>query len=437
MSSKFSNEQNASDARLNTWTKKIKAETVESQRTGKLVESSDVEEFSVDEEIDLVNNLAEDVGNFRRTAFDAAETGHQSSSEHEIRTAEMAAATTMSVDRFGFLASSCHASKPSKIAGKGGSLDKQKNMIRMRKNSRRAQKWLAMMSEWSRFKNSQKLKNRCRKGIPDEIRAMAWMKLTGAEELMLQHEDGLYDRLVDVKEAPWEKQILLDVDRTFPQHVMYAEVGGEGQRKLFRVLRAYSLYDPDLGYCQGLAFVVGFLCTYLLEKDCFWLLCAIMNGSSKYALTSLYAEGMPKVRVALSTLDILLEKACPRLSKCLYRLGISSHMYATSWFMSIFTSSLPFAVTVRIWDMFLCEGWKTLYRVALALLSIFGSKTTKNGDGLDFATMLRNIQEGLPEVLNQYPPGKLVRTALKIRLTSKLIEEVEADATDAWGIERI
>lgn len=30
-----------------------------------------------------------------------------------------------------------------------------------------------------------------------------------------------------------------------------------GQKALERVLRAYNLYDAELGYCQGLAFLVG------------------------------------------------------------------------------------------------------------------------------------------------------------------------------------
>ena len=260
------------------------------------------------------------------------------------------------------------------------------------------------------------------------------MKLSGADNLAQHYGKDYYSKLLDIKDAPWEDQILLDVDRTFPRHVIYAEVGGNGQRKLFRVLRAYSLFRPDLGYCQGLAFVVGFLCTYLLEEDCFWLLVAIMQESSKYALVTLYAKGMPQLRVTLSALDVLLEKACPRLSRCLSKLGIASHMYATSWFMSLFTSNLPFALSVRIWDMFLSEGWKVLYRVALGLLCAF-DKTIKYDQELDFAVMLRKMQSGLPALLKKYSAEAIITFALGVRLSTKQILQVEADAKDAWQID--
>lgn len=39
----------------------------------------------------------------------------------------------------------------------------------------------------------------------------------------------------------------------------FKEPGGEGQEMLFNVIKAYSLFDPQVGYCQGLHFVVGVL----------------------------------------------------------------------------------------------------------------------------------------------------------------------------------
>ena len=30
-----------------------------------------------------------------------------------------------------------------------------------------------------------------------------------------------------------------------------------GQKKLYNLLKAYSVFDSEVGYCQGLSFVVG------------------------------------------------------------------------------------------------------------------------------------------------------------------------------------
>lgn len=47
--------------------------------------------------------------------------------------------------------------------------------------------------------------------------------------------------------------------RTFPHHEYFTDGHGIGQENLFNVLKAYSLYDPEVGYCQGLPFVVAIL----------------------------------------------------------------------------------------------------------------------------------------------------------------------------------
>lgn len=55
-----------------------------------------------------------------------------------------------------------------------------------------------------------------------------------------------------------EKLIQRDLSRTFPKHD-YFQPDGPGQEALFNVIKAYSLYDQEVGYCQGISFVVGAL----------------------------------------------------------------------------------------------------------------------------------------------------------------------------------
>jgi hypothetical protein len=45
-----------------------------------------------------------------------------------------------------------------------------------------------------------------------------------------------------------------------------------GQASLRRVLRAYSFYDREVGYCQGMNFIAGMFLTFMSEEDAFWLL---------------------------------------------------------------------------------------------------------------------------------------------------------------------
>lgn len=54
-----------------------------------------------------------------------------------------------------------------------------------------------------------------------------------------------------------EKAIIRDLNRTFPSHEYFHDKAGVGQNNLLNIMKAYSLYDDEVGYCQGMAFVVG------------------------------------------------------------------------------------------------------------------------------------------------------------------------------------
>ena len=46
-------------------------------------------------------------------------------------------------------------------------------------------------------------------------------------------------------------QIDLDVNRTYRDHIMFRERYNPRQQALFHVLAAYSVYNTEIGYCQG------------------------------------------------------------------------------------------------------------------------------------------------------------------------------------------
>ena len=90
-------------------------------------------------------------------------------------------------------------------------------------------------------------------GIPHRIRGIVWQSMAQSSSLNLE---SLYTGLCE-GESPYERVIQRDLSRTFPQLDMFKADGGEGQLAMGRLLKAYSLYDAHVGYCQGLAFLVG------------------------------------------------------------------------------------------------------------------------------------------------------------------------------------
>ena len=154
-----------------------------------------------------------------------------------------------------------------------------------------------------------------------------------------------------------------------------------GQASLRRVLRAYSVYDAKVGYCQGMNFIAAmFLAITHQEEDqdipevimrheeqAFWLLATVMN-EEPFHCRELFGEGMSGAHRVLYVAEKLIGQFLPKLSKHLEKEGIHITMFATQWLLTLYTSSFPFELVTRVWDCFLAEGWKIVYRVMLAIL---------------------------------------------------------------------
>jgi hypothetical protein len=91
------------------------------------------------------------------------------------------------------------------------------------------------------------------KGIPEKLRGLMWQKITKSRS---ERYFTMYKSLL-TRSSNDEKLIIRDLSRTYPTHPYFKDLNGEGQTSLFNVLKAYSIHDPDIGYCQGIAFIVG------------------------------------------------------------------------------------------------------------------------------------------------------------------------------------
>lgn len=110
-----------------------------------------------------------------------------------------------------------------------------------------------MISDYDRVaKNEPKvLLLHVQRGVPQALRGMVWQLFAKSKDVKLEQR---YMQLLK-EESVYEKAILRDLERTFPHHDYFKNK--EGKDALFNVVKAYSLYEPDVGYCQGIAFIAG------------------------------------------------------------------------------------------------------------------------------------------------------------------------------------
>eukprot|EP00736_Rhodelphis_marinus_P007911 Rmarinus@m.29976 len=227
----------------------------------------------------------------------------------------------------------------------------------------RIQKWASVISTHPVERSIPMIQRRVQNGVPNCLRGLVWRMLVQATASTPPHQET-YKSLVE-KPSPVEDEILRDITRTFPNHPYFGERDGLGQRTLFNVLKAYSIYDREIAYCQGMGFIVGLLLLYMKEEEAFRVLVSLIDG---YKLRSLFAPGLPELNSYLHALDKLTAQYMPELTNHFDREGIHSSMFASSWFLSVFLYNFHFPFVLRVWDVFLSDGFIALFRTSLALL---------------------------------------------------------------------
>lgn len=241
-----------------------------------------------------------------------------------------------------------------------------------------------MLENFTETKNKKfdLLKKRTRKGIPDSMRGTAWQLFANISDKK-QKFKGLYQdlilkiknkdkALVNIKE---EEIIIRDLHRTFPRHQVFCNKLGEGQRALFRVLAAYSNYNSEIGYVQGMGFITALFLLYMDEESAFWLLSSMMKD---YNLNELYIKGFPGLRKDLFVMLSLMKRFLPEVYNLLKKKNIYPTMYASQWFFTVFSCVFEFNILLRIFDCFLLEGFKIVYRIALGLFKLKQSELLKH-----------------------------------------------------------
>lgn len=444
---------------------------------------------------------ASDVSEIERTASDAAApitSGANSAANRPAYDAYQAEPEEPgSRDRYGFKKQSQHVTRQQYDEWDKGYSEYL---------ARRKKKWVAYLKENSlmtdrpnRFpdstKNNAKTKRFIRKGIPPEWRGAAWFYYAGGPAILRAH-GGLYEKLLRkrCKQVDMEA-IERDLHRTFPDNIKFKPADGTGVESssdsddssapsgmgtpsagqvegeptiissLRRVLRAFSVYNPRIGYCQSLNFLAGLLLLFVeTEEQCFWLLNVITHiylpgtheislEGSKVDLSVLMDEiqtSMPAVwdkiggdleaqplsrpatsrslrrpnRMRKKDAQTLSTERLPPITLCM-----------TAWFMSCFIGTLPIETTLRVWDIFFYEGSKTLFRVALAIFKVGEAEVKAVADPMEMFGVVQTLPRRMIDA------NALMEACFKRRngfghLTQSTIDERRQDRRDKAQLER-
>ncbi|KZZ98866.1 Rab-GAP/TBC domain protein [Moelleriella libera RCEF 2490] len=332
--------------------------------------------------------------------------------------------------------------------------------------ARRRRKWVAYLKDCAlmtdrpiRFPSPcAKTKRFVRKGIPPDWRGAAWFYYAGGPAILAKHS-GLYEKLLHKQAKQVDVEAIeRDLHRTFPDNIQFkpsarsdptvttserdsqstmtrssTDDGSTGPQpatpneppiitSLRRVLHAFSIYNPRIGYCQSLNFLAGLLLLFVeTEEQCFWLLNVItiiyLPGTHDMSLegsrvdlgvlmTELH-DSMPSVWEKIGGELESLPTGRPSTGKSVRKTrpmlrrreppGLSTDrlppitLCMTAWFMSCYIGTLPIETTLRVWDVFFYEGSKTLFRIALAIFKSGESEIKAVNDPMEMFGVVQAI----------------------------------------------
>ncbi|RYP15095.1 hypothetical protein DL765_005918 [Monosporascus sp. GIB2] len=227
------------------------------------------------------------------------------------------------------------------------------------------------------------------------------------------------------------------------------------QEGLFGVCKAYALFDEGVGYAQGMNFLVMPLLFNMPEEEAFCILVRLMNH---YKLRDLFIQDMPGLHLRLYQFERLLEDLEPALYCHLHRRGISSHLYATQWFLTLFAYRFPLQLVLRIYDLIFSEGLEAILRFGVVLMQKNASTLLGMSDMAELTGFLKEkvfdiyidqapsagsiLENGFfgsssssidKEV---YRADQLVRDACDVKLTPELLKTYTAEWEEKTRIEK-
>ncbi|XP_052070104.1 TBC1 domain family member 2B-like isoform X2 [Mytilus californianus] len=216
---------------------------------------------------------------------------------------------------------------------------------------------------------SSELKTLIRMGIPNEYREQIWKGCVNfyvgeiRDKLGPHYYKELANKTKNASLSPETKQIELDLLRTLPNNRHYESIENEGIEKLRNVLLSYSVHNPMIGYCQGLNRLAAISLLFLPEEEAFWNLVAIVDFLMP---RDYYSKTLLAAQVDQRVLKDLLHDKLPRLYNHFEQLDVDISLFTFNWFLTIFIDNIPTGTFLRIWDSFLYEGSKVLFRFAVA-----------------------------------------------------------------------
>ena len=206
-------------------------------------------------------------------------------------------------------------------------------------------------------------------------------------------ESNIYNNILKIAEESKDSnkkylhvcdEISRDINRTFYTTKF---VEGNGKKMLFNILKALAFIRPEIGYCQGMNFIAGALINLIdNEEKCFWIFLSFIDN---FEMNFLYLKNMPDYSIRVYQLKFYIKEYLPDLALHFKKNQINPDIFFSKWILTIFSNYLSFDILYNVWDVFILDKWKALFKFCLMILNSMKDKLI-NMDLITFSKFIKD-----------------------------------------------
>ena len=231
----------------------------------------------------------------------------------------------------------------------------------------------------------------------------------------------------------YQEAINMDVIRT------YCESEQDKKRNMIKnILLSLSECYPKVGYCQGM----NHICHFLLEitgndeEKSFNIFSAII---SKTTYDEIVLNDFKLMKKFFYVFDRLVSIYLPDLYVTINKINrVGACFYISPWFITLFTHGFQKNQTkllLRVFDMFILDGWICIVRIGLVLLKYYQSNLVK----MKYEELLQFLISELKEkydFFGNYNYDKFIEMYHDMKIPKGLINNIENEYVLMQNIEK-
>jgi hypothetical protein len=225
------------------------------------------------------------------------------------------------------------------------------------------------------------------RGVPDACRGRVWYELLDSKAEPGAANRSTVERLFTRAVPSCDRAIQLDVIRAIPEVAMCSV--NSHRITLYRILRAYSNADREIGYAPGMSFYAALFVSYMDETNAFWAFWQLMRGN-KHEIGRFFSDESGKLKLLNKVWLALLTKRYPKVAWHFRRIHLRPILYTPGWFPTGFQAlQLRPRLRLTFFDRQIAFGTRALLSFGLTIVGAL--KTALETESLE--TCLRMLLE--------------------------------------------